>query len=264
MQISIINISDVKSQINSRLDAEYWHPEAMRITNKIGTDQVLGDLIADGYRIVYENTKIIRQKHTQDDNLPKFIQAADIDYPIINVENSGCVHESDWHRYPKGRVKKGEILLEVKGNVRKVAVVPTDFPEKVLISGTIYKFSVISTTNKFYLAVYLSSDSGQKLKNRLVTNIGTPFINKDELHQIPVPKFSKYFEGLIENIYLESIEKINTSNTIYKDAIVFLLAELGLSNWRPKHHLTFIKNYSDTEHAERIDAEYFQPNMRKS
>lgn len=30
-------------------------------------------------------------------------------------------------------------------------------------------------------------------------------------------------------------------------------------DWKPKHELTFIKNYSDTEKAERIEAQYFQP-----
>ena len=30
-------------------------------------------------------------------------------------------------------------------------------------------------------------------------------------------------------------------------------------NWKPSHRLTFIKNYSDTAEAERIDAEYYQP-----
>ena len=38
-----------------------------------------------------------------------------------------------------------------------------------------------------------------------------------------------------------------------------LLAELGLTDWQPKHQLTFVKNFSDTEGAGRIDAEYFQP-----
>ena len=30
-------------------------------------------------------------------------------------------------------------------------------------------------------------------------------------------------------------------------------------DWKPKHTVTFVKNFSDTQKAERIDAEYFQP-----
>ena len=38
-----------------------------------------------------------------------------------------------------------------------------------------------------------------------------------------------------------------------------LLNDLGLLNWRPKHRLSFVKKYSDTQSSGRIDAEYFQP-----
>ena len=54
------------------------------------------------------------------------------------------------------------------------------------------------------------------------------------------------------NKYIKSEEK-------YKKAQFLLLSELGLIDWQPKHLLTFVKNYSDTEQAGRIDAEYFQP-----
>ena len=46
---------------------------------------------------------------------------------------------------------------------------------------------------------------------------------------------------------------------IEQQAQTILLSELGLTHWQPKHQLTFIKNYSDTKQAGRIDAEYFQP-----
>jgi restriction endonuclease S subunit len=45
----------------------------------------------------------------------------------------------------------------------------------------------------------------------------------------------------------------------YREAEQVLLSELGLLNWKPKHKLSFIKNFSDTQTSERIDAEYFQP-----
>ena len=38
-----------------------------------------------------------------------------------------------------------------------------------------------------------------------------------------------------------------------------LTSELGLTNWRPQQQLNFVKNYSDTQRAGRIDADYFQP-----
>ena len=49
------------------------------------------------------------------------------------------------------------------------------------------------------------------------------------------------------------------SEDVYRIGQTLLLSELGLTNWRPQHRLTFVKNYSDTERAGRIDADYFQP-----
>ncbi len=175
MQVSIVSLSQLRDQNNLRIDAEYWHPELIKLSSKIKRDLLLGHVIENGYRVVYENTAIFRGYEFQNSNMPKFLQATDISSPVINIEQSGYVSNNDWVRYPKGRVRKGEVLLEVKGNVNKVAIVPDDFPEKVLISGTLYKFNVNHLINRYCLTVYLSCRFGQKLKERLVSNIATPY-----------------------------------------------------------------------------------------
>ena len=50
---------------------------------------------------------------------------------------------------------------------------------------------------------------------------------------------------------------------MYNQAENFLLSELNLTNWKPKQNLAFVKNYSFTEQARRIDAEYYQPKYEK-
>ena len=65
--------------------------------------------------------------------------------------------------------------------------------------------------------------------------------------------------SVIEKNYLQSKELTELSKTRYLEAQTLLLAELGLTDWQPKQQLTFVKNFSDTERAERIDADYFQP-----
>ena len=202
MHNSSIPMSQVKSQINARLDAEYWHPEAIEIAKTIGHELSLGDCINTGYRVVYQNTDILRTQEAQQKGFPKFIQSTDINSPMIDIENAGYVCEEDWVKYPKGKVQKGEILLEVKGDVKKVAIVPDDFPRKALVSGTLYKFSVNEKINKYFLAIYLSCYYGQRLKNRLVSNIATPFISKSELYTIPVPSLDLRTQCKIQDVYL--------------------------------------------------------------
>ena len=259
MQYSVIPMSEVKSQINARLDAEYWHPEAIEIAKTIGHELTLGNCINAGYRVVYQNTEILRTNEAQKKGFPKFIQSTDINSPMINIENAGYVCEEDWVQYSKGKVQKGEILLEVKGDVKKVAIVPDDFPNKALVSGTLYKFSVNEKINKYFLAIYLSCYYGQRLKNRLVSNIATPFISKSELYTIPVPSLDWQTQRKIEDVYLLAFNRQRTSLEIYAEARAFLLSELGLASWQPKHRLAFVKNFTKAQQTKRLDADFFQP-----
>ena len=68
-------------------------------------------------------------------------------------------------------------------------------------------------------------------------------------------EIQNYITHTIQN----SFSLLKVSKQIYTEAQTILLAELGLTDWQPKHRLTFVKNFSDTKSAERIDAEYFQP-----
>ena len=49
------------------------------------------------------------------------------------------------------------------------------------------------------------------------------------------------------------------SEQLFNEAQTLLLSELGLTDWESKHQLAFVRNYSDTVRAKRIDAEYHQP-----
>ena len=208
---------------------------------------------------MYENTEIVKDVENNQSNLPKFIQATDIKTPLIEIENAGHVTESDWLRYPMGRVKRGELLIEVKGNVEKIALVPENLPEKTLISGTLYKCETNNQINKYFLAMYLSCKHGQRLKKRLISNIATPFINKQDLYSIPIPDCKSLIQNKIESVYKLSIGAINKSKKLYQQGQNYLLSELNLKNRRPQHRLSFVKDYSDTQKAGRIDADYYQP-----
>jgi len=74
-----------------------------------------------------------------------------------------------------------------------------------------------------------------------------------------VPIFSDDFCKRISGLITKSIKEIQVSISFYQKAEQLLLSELGLLDWKPKHTLAFVKNFSDTKDAERFDAEYFQP-----
>lgn len=257
MKYSIVSYCDTCNALDKRLDPEYWSPEALEAENSI-IGQPLEKYIESGYRVVYENTKIIDKTFQKENDLPFFIQSSDIEDCCINMDTVNCVSNTDWYRYPKGRIKKGEILVEVKGNVKKVAIITDDIPDKSLVSGTLYKLS-LKNISSFFVICFLSCEYGQTLKNRLVCNIATPFINKEGLYNIPIPDCSTNLQNKIENIYKNSIKLKASTKVLYKQSEELLLRELGLLAWQPKHELSYVKNFSDVNSANRYDAEYFQP-----
>src|SRR5205814_1279603 len=73
----------------SRFDPEYFQPhflEAEALLSRLQSEVVpLGDLVVDGYRVVYENTEILSESFDPKRHV-KYLQAANISsgFPIIN------------------------------------------------------------------------------------------------------------------------------------------------------------------------------------
>lgn len=263
MQISVVPFKKIEKE--KRIDAEYYQPHLLTYEKNIYNSGMpvvkLGEVIESGYRVVYENTDIVESPEDESRHV-RFLQATNIqsNLPIVNKYGLGWVTNSDWQRYPLGRIKRGEILIEVKGQAEKVAIVPEDYPLNTLVSGSVYKFSVNrNDINKHYLLIYLLSKYGHGFRKRCLTNTLIGFVSKDYLYSILLPKPKEDFQKLIESLSNQIFDFYDNSIKFYSQAEQLLLDELGLSNWQAKHKLSFIKNYSDTQQAERIDAEYYQP-----
>ncbi len=89
-------------------------------------------------------------------------------------------------------------------------------------------------------------------------NVGNPAVL-----EMLVPITSATFQEEISNLIKTSFNKLNDSRKQYTEAEQILLSELGLLDWKPRHQLSFIRDFSDTKTAERIDAEYYQPQYEK-
>lgn len=214
----------------------------------------------EGYRVVYENTKIIGEKEAKDRNFPFFLQATDLDTPFIKTNNLYYVHQDEWERYEKGRIKPGEILIEVKGKIDKVAIVPDDFPSKTLVTGSLFKLTVNKNISKHLLLSYLISKYGVAFKDRFKTNLLISYVSKPDLYRIPVPHFSVIFNDEIDNIFKQIFHSKRQSNLIYEKAEIILLKEISLNSYKPNQEGINIKKFSDSfGFTGRLDAEYYQP-----
>ncbi len=256
-QFSIIKKSDIDKA--RRFDAEYFKPEylyTLELLNKISS-KPLSYFIKDGYRVVYENTEILSDEEAKHRKTVNFLQANNI-YGYVISNDVGKVDYSYWERYPKGRIRRGELLIEVKGNTEKVAIVPDDFPLNTLVSGSLFKLLPQNISPEFLL-IWLTTKYGKGLKDRLRRNLAVHFIGKNDLYDIPVPVLPISSQQQIETLVKQAYEHQNQSKQLYREAEQLLLEELGLLDYRPKHRLTFTTTKKQVDEARRFDAEYFQP-----
>ena len=84
-------------------------------------------------------------------------------------------------------------------------------------------------------------------------------MNLGLIQAIKVPLLSADFQSLTKKVALAGIKCDRERRKLYSTAEQMLISELGIQNWKPQYKLSFIKNFSDTQSAGRIDAEYFQP-----
>jgi len=245
---------------NGRIDSEYFKRDLINFLNNLKNLEPLKNFVNNGYRVVYESTHIIDSDIGLRENHPYFLQATDLETPFINKDNLFYVDNADWIRYPMGRISKGELLIEVKGKAEKVSIVPIDFPEKTLVSGSLYKLTVNDKINKYYLLAYLICKYGESFKNRYKSNLLISYINKDDLYRIPIPIYSVELQRKIQEIFESCFEVNNNSKSLYAQAEQLLLDELGLHNWKPTEANTEVKSFKNSFlESGRLDAEFYQP-----
>ena len=110
-----------------------------------------------------------------------------------------------------------------------------------------------------YLSTYLNTSFGKNLIESCKYGGSQPHIAPQTLYDIPIYTPSDKLIRKIDRQVKNAFESKKKSEATYRQAETLLLSELGLADYQPKHQLTFVKNYSDTQRAGRIDADYFQP-----
>ena len=242
-----------------RFDPEYFNCIALLAQKRLAGSPTLGSYVKEGYRVVYESTEAIEREEGIKSGLPFFLQSSDISTPFIDSEAMICVSNSDWERYPKGRITPGELLVEVKGKAEKIAIVPDGFPAKTLVTGTCFKLTTKDPDLRYFLTAYLTCKYGQALKDRLKTNLLVSYIAKDDLYGLSIPVASNDFIKSIKVVFEHCFALQSAAKTLFNEANDNLLRTLHLESWQPPKPLSYTRSSTDTFAAGRLDAEFFQP-----
>lgn len=255
MQTSVVTYKKVENDSDCfRIDAEFFKREYLAIDNLLRKKQHK-DLKDFGVKIYHPN-EIMR--NYVDSSGVLFLRAQNVRPLDIDLDsNKVFISEEDAKKLSRNQIKYTDILITRTGaNFGQCAI----YLEKEKAIASSHTFIVrTQEVNPFFITVFLNTKYGRKLIDKGMYGAAQPEVAPFYLYRIPVPLLSDEFYLLIEKVYKKSFDFITSSKELYSQAEQILLSELGLLEWKPKHQISFIKKYSDTQSSNRIDAEYFQP-----
>lgn len=175
------------------------------------------------------------------------------------IDDSSQLFIKEWfHDFlKKSKVKYGDVLLARSGSFGQASI----YLEKEIVNSSdiIIVEAEEEKINKFYLVTFLNSEYGKNQLYRFASGGLQGHVNLTILENLRIPKLTAGFQTRIQNIVELAYHATKESKAKYCEAENMLLAELGLFNWKSKQKLSFVKKFSDTQTAGRIDAEYYQP-----
>ncbi len=254
MQVSTIMFQKLNHEF--RIDAEYYRREVLNRISALDRHhkdklENLADFIIGPFGSTVKANQYVGNSEYS------YVRNKDINDFVINDTEPTLIPSKVYHSLPKYHIKENDLLITVVGTLGKVAIA-TEKDVKSIFSckSTIIR---VENINPFYLLTYLNTDTGKLFSLRGKRGAIQEGLNLTDLKEVQVFIPSFEFQSEIERIIKCSFSVTELSAIKYKEAQTLLLAELGLTDWRPKHRLFFIKNYAQIKTAERIDAEYFQP-----
>jgi len=255
MQYSIINYRGLER--TARLDGEFYQPiflDLFQSLNTVNTEPITNLCkISDGNHMTvaeyFQENEGLPYYRGQDINTNFFLEDAKPVYIPRKIYDRGYMKRSHF--------RIGDVLLSIVGTVGSLSMIT----DKISESTGSCKLAILRPLkiSPEYLSAFLMSRYGNlQIKRNTRGAVQTGLLLED-MDQIRIFIPNKSFEIKIITLVKSSILKNRFSKSLYFQAEQTLLSELGLLDWKPKHRLSFVKKFSDTDTAGRIDAEYFQP-----
>ena len=180
--------------------------------------------------------------------MPNYISDSDIKY-LSPSQNQEIL---------RSQLKKDDVLLTITGVSYGKSAVVTDEFEGANINQHSVKMTIRNIA-PYFLSTFLNCKYGYSQSTRHVVGITRPALDYSAIKSFLIPDLDRNFQETIASYCHQAEKSREDAKQCYNKAQDFLFEELCLKDWQPEHELTFVKNFSDTHHAERIDAEYFQP-----
>ena len=190
------------SDIEARIDAEFYRLEFVEAERRLrgsATSRPLSELWKEYNRIYIGIAGF--DEIPDNDLYTHYLRPADIgpngeiDYDHLPYCKQYWLNEHG----KKGCALPGDLVVEVKGNTRKVAVINERIPKNCIVSGSSYRIVLKDDMDPHFVQAYLLSATGQLLKRRLTSNTTIQYIDPESFRGMLIPIHSSAIQRAIGN-----------------------------------------------------------------
>lgn len=262
MKVNILNTAQLNADNESfRLDSEHytkWNLDLRKKLEDIGSKE-LSNFIKS--KVVTGHTPSMKNESYYGGDI-KFIKTDNLREFYVSDGFSHYLSPKGDEKINRSSLKERDVILTIIGATYDIVGRTSLITKKALPSNINQNIAIVrlkETLPPELLVVYLNTNYGRGYLWYLSRQTEQVNLNCREVEKLLVPPFGEVFQNAIKSIVVESYAIRDRSDSVYSNSEKILLSELGLLDWKPKHALSFVRNYSETEKAGRFDAEYFQP-----
>lgn len=258
---SHIHISEIDL---GRMDAEYYRPEFIAVTNQISKSShttlrragveigcsAFYPSIVSHYDFEGNGVPFLRVNEIQDGLLSIDEKTAFLSEKILR-ENSSSIatcHPLDIV-VAKGGNSLGKVALLTKAH-QKYAIC-----RDVLVLRT----NNLNAISRYYLWLYLHSKTGQSLLIRTASQTGQPHLTIESIARLKIPLLPVEQQKEIESIYHAAEAADAQSRSAYQQAQQMLESEFELDKLPLDKPIGYEASFNQISTYSRIDSEHFQP-----
>ena len=255
MQVSVIKYGNLER--TKRLDSEYYNPKYLNSQAILNNKETVS--ISDVCKVSDGNHMSISSHFQEHSGIPYYRgQDINTDFFIENAQPIYIPEEVYEQSFMKRSIfKTGDVLLSIVGTIGSLSLVT----EKIQKSTGSCKLAILRPEKvcSEYLATFLMCFYGKQQVKRSTRGAVQMGLILEDMDQIQIWLAPEEFQRKISEVIQSSLEKNRKIKSYFTQAQTLLLSEFGLSDWKPKHYLSYVKKYSETQQTGRFDAEYYQP-----
>jgi hypothetical protein len=256
MQTSTIKFS----QIEDRIDAEYYKPEYLEIEKIFNQIREKPETVPLSEALSYIKGYAFESEYYVKQGNIGIYRVSDIENGV-NFSDIVKVPDFFWEKFKKFRIRAGDIIMTVTGNtIGKAILMPAEIPQ-LLMNQNAAIWRTKGKINQHYLYIFVIAKPFQTKIERIARAGTRPFIGIDVLRETYIPIPPQSFQQKIEKMVKEAQEKRKVADEKYKEAENILNKEFGLENLDLSTQKTFEAKFSEAE--DRFDPEYYQPKYKK-